>query len=195
MDSRFGELAERASKLMQKHSIPGMALGMIIDGTDHAMGLGITSTETQLGVDERTLFQIGSTTKTFTAIALARLSEEGTLHLDDSVHSHVPELKLADQDVADTITVRHLLNHTTGFAGDLFANTGNGDNSTALYIEHMRELPQLLPPGTIGVYNNAAFVLAGRVIEKVTGETYESALRSLVLDPIGLHESFSSQLQ
>jgi CubicO group peptidase (beta-lactamase class C family) len=171
---------------MEEYSVPGLALGMIIGGADQTSVLGVTSIENPLEVTEDTLFQIGSTTKTFTATVLAILADEGRLSLDDRVKVHVPELELADPDAAETITVRQLLNHTTGFAGDLFTNTGNGDDNTALYVELMRDLPHLIPPGTIAVYSNASFVLAGRVIETLTGETYEQSVKRIVLDPIGL---------
>jgi CubicO group peptidase (beta-lactamase class C family) len=162
---------------------------MIIDGEEHTATFGVTSTENPQEVTDDTLFQIGSTTKTITATALMRLAEEGELRLDDSVHDHVPELELADPAVAQSVTIRHLLNHTGGWAGDLFTDTGNGDDSTARYIEEMKELPQLTPLGTLSVYNNAGFVLAGRIIEKVTGETYEQAAMRLVVEPLGLDQS------
>jgi len=166
-----------------------MSLGMVIDGVDHKAALGITSVDNPLAVDDNTLFQIGSTTKTVTATALACLVDSGRIDFDDSVVRHVPEFELADPAVARVLTIRHLLNHTAGFAGDLFTDTGRGSDSTALYVSQMRDLAQLLPPGIVAVYNNAAFVLASRIIEVVTGDTYEYAVRSLVLDPLGLHDS------
>jgi CubicO group peptidase (beta-lactamase class C family) len=189
MDNRFEELTQRASELMERHSIPGMALGMIIDGENHAQGLGMTSIDNPLDVSDRTLFQIGSTTKTVPATALARLADPGHIDLDDKVRTVIPDLELADPHLATSITIRHLLNHTAGFAGDLFSDTGRGDDCVALYVDQIRDLPQLIQPGFVGVYNNAAFVLAGRVIEMVTGDTYEAAAQSLVLDPMGLNDS------
>ena len=86
--------------------------------------------------------------------------------------------------------MRHLLTHTGGWDGDFFPDTGNGDDALARYVELMADLPQLTPLGTILSYNNAAFSLAGRVIEAVTGKTYEAALKELVLDPLRLKHSF-----
>jgi CubicO group peptidase (beta-lactamase class C family) len=174
---------------MELHSIPGLSIGMVIGGEDHTATFGVTSIENPLEVTDETLFQIGSTTKTVTATALMRLVEQGELGLDDLVQDHVPELELADATVAKSVTIRQLLNHTGGWAGDLFVDTGNGDDSTARYVEEMKELPQLTPPGTLGVYNNAGFVLAGRIIEKVTGETYEQAVGQLVVEPLGMDHS------
>jgi CubicO group peptidase (beta-lactamase class C family) len=189
VDERFEELSAEADGLMEQHSIPGLAIGMIIDGEEHTATFGVTSTENPQDVTDDTLFQIGSTTKTITATALMRLAEDGELSLDDSVQDHVPELELADPTVAESVTIRQLLNHTGGWAGDLFTDTGNGDDNTARYVEEMKELPQLTPVGTLGVYNNAGFVLAGRIIEKVTGETYEQAAGRLVVEPLGMDQS------
>lgn len=189
MDDRFAELSAEADGLMEHHSIPGLAIGMIIGGEEHTAAFGVTSIENPLEVTDETLFQIGSTTKTITATALMRLAEEGELGLDDFVHDHVPELELADPAVAESVTIRQLLNHTGGWAGDLFVDTGNGDDNTARYVEEMKELPQLTALGTLSVYNNAGFVLAGRIIEKVTGETYEKAAMRLVVEPLGMDQS------
>jgi CubicO group peptidase (beta-lactamase class C family) len=189
VDDRFADLSAEADGLMEQHSVPGLAIGMIIDGEEHTATFGVTSTENPQEVTDDTLFQIGSTTKTITATALMRLAEQGELGLDDAVRDHVPELELADPAVAESVTIRQLLNHTGGWAGDLFTDTGNGDDNTARYVEEMKELPQLTPVGTLSVYNNAGFSLAGRVIEKVTGETYEQAAGRLVVEPLGMDQS------
>ena len=121
-------LRHEAADLMEKYSVPGMVLGVIVEGEAHTAALGVTSTAHPLEVTETTLFQIGSTTKTVTATALVRLVERGDLALDDPVRSHVPDLDLADDAVAAAVTIRHLLQHTAGWAGDLFVDTGDGDD-------------------------------------------------------------------
>ena len=123
MDDRFAELSAEADGLMEQHSIPGLAIGMIIDGEEHMATLGVTSTENPQEVTDDTLFQIGSTTKTITATALMRLAEQGELGLDDAVQDHVPELELADPAVAESVTIRQLLNHT-GMGGRLVHRYG-----------------------------------------------------------------------
>jgi CubicO group peptidase (beta-lactamase class C family) len=147
---------------------------------------GVTSVEHPLPVDGQTLFQFGSTGKTYTSVALLRLVEEGKVDLDAPVRNYVPELRLRDEQVAESVTVLQLLNHSAGWAGDDFTDTGEGDDAIAKYVEHMAELQQVTPPGFIVSYNNASLTLAGRVIEKVTGMTYERAIKELVLDPVGL---------
>jgi CubicO group peptidase (beta-lactamase class C family) len=97
---------------------------------------------------------------------------------------------MSDRAVTEGLTIRHLLTHTGGWQGDFFADTGNGDDALAKYVGLMARLPQLMPLGTVLSYNNSAFSLAGRIVEMVTGSTYEAALKELVLKPLGLQRSY-----
>jgi len=175
---------------MKESDVPGVAVGLLVDGTERTAGYGVTNIEHPLPVDADTLFHIGSITKTYTATAIVRLIEQGKLDLDAPVRTYLPDLRLADGDVAARVTVKHLLTHTGGWWGDSFTDTGGGDDAVAKYVATMASLPQITPLGRFFSYNNAAFVLAGRVIEAVTGKPYETAIQELVLAPLGLKQSF-----
>jgi CubicO group peptidase (beta-lactamase class C family) len=175
--------------LAEELGIPGAAVGIVQADHERYAYHGVTSIENPLPVDGATLFQFGSTGKTFTSVAILRLVEEGTVDLDAPVRTYVPELRLQDEHVAETITVLQLLNHTAGWEGDDFTDTGDGDDAVARYVEHMAELRQFTPPGYVVSYNNASLALAGRVIENVTGRVYEQAMKELVLDPVGLNDT------
>lgn len=184
------ELEDKLNGLAAELGVTGVAAGVLVDGQERYAFSGVTSVENPLPVDEGTLFQVGSTTKTFTATALMRLVEQGLVDLDARVHSYVPEFRTKQPEVGERVTVLHLLNHTAGWDGDLFADTGNGDDSLARYVELMANLDQVTPLGGPASYNNASLSLAGRVIEKVSGATYEQALRDLLLTPLGLENSW-----
>jgi CubicO group peptidase (beta-lactamase class C family) len=184
------ELERKLAEAAERFRVPGAAVGVYHGGEERYAFFGVTSVDNPLPVDAGTLFQIGSTTKTFTATAIMRLVEEGRVDLDATVRTYVPELRLRDAAVAERVTVLQLLNHTAGWAGDFFHDSGQGDDALARYVDAMAGLEQVSPPGTIASYNNASLCLAGRVIEKVTGETYEAALLRLVLEPLGLADSF-----
>jgi CubicO group peptidase (beta-lactamase class C family) len=141
-------------------------------------------------VDGDTLFRIGSITKTFTGTTVMRLVEQGTLDLDTPVRTYLPDFQTADPAVAPRVTLRQLLNHSAGWLGDYYEDTGPGDDAHARYAAGMARLPQLTPLGTVFHYNNAAVALAGHVLEAVTGSTYEHAVRELLLEPLGLAHSF-----
>lgn len=192
MNSLQTELAQAARDL----GVPGVAVGVV--GVDHGgerevVTYGVTSVDHGQPVDETTLFQIGSTAKTFTATAIMVLVEQGRIELDQPVRRYLPELRLRDDSTAETLTVGQLLNHTAGWdGGDSWTDTGEGDDALERSVALLADLSQQFPAGTGASYNNAAFVLAGRVVEKVTGETYEQALARLILDPLGLSQTMTS---
>jgi CubicO group peptidase (beta-lactamase class C family) len=188
--SRFEEVVEVARAQMDALSIPGASLGILFEGEEEGAVLGVTSIENPLEVTPDTFFQIGSITKTFTATALMRLEERGDAELDAPVRIYLPEFRLSDEDVSARVTVRQLLTHTGGWLGDYFDDFGRGDDALAKYVDALAEQPQLTPLGAVYAYNNAAFGIAGRVIEVLTRQPYEQALRELVLDPLGLEAAY-----
>ncbi|HRC77110.1 MAG TPA: serine hydrolase domain-containing protein, partial [Kouleothrix sp.] len=188
-DARFAQLCELAAREMERLAVPGVAIGVTDGDREHVAGLGVTSIDNPLPVDADTLFQIGSTSKTITATAAMRLAEQGRLSLDAPVREYLPDLRLADEGVAARVTLRHLFNHTGGWAGDYFDDLGGGDDALARIVERMRDLPQLTPLGEVWSYNNAGFYVAGRVIEVVSGATFERTIDELVLAPLGMRRS------
>lgn len=189
-DPDFQQLANVVLAGMKRLQVPGVAVGVLHNGREWMAGFGLTNVEQPLQVTADTLFQIGSTTKTFTGTVIMRLMEMGKLNLDKPVRYYVPDWRLGDKTAEAQTTTRHLLTHMGGWAGDYFDDTGDGDDALARYVLKMAALPQMTPPGTLWSYNNAGFGLAGRVIELVTGQTYEAALRELLLEPLGLERSF-----
>ena len=181
-----GFVAETAQRL----GVTGAAVGVWADGAEDFGCRGVTSVENPLPADRDTLFLLGSVTKTFTATAVMRLVADGAVALDAPVRRYVPELVLADERAADEITVLNLLNHTSGLDWGLIADFGEGDDALAGYVARLPELGLIAPPGTRASYSQAGFNLAGRIVEKVTGLTYERAVASLVLSPAGLSHSF-----
>jgi len=169
--------------------VPGVALALVHEGREETVYAGVSSVADPLPVDEGTLFQIGSTTKTMTATAAVRLAEAGRLDLDAPVRTYLPAFRLADRAAASAVTLRHLFTHSAGWLGDYFEDTGRGDDALAKVVAKLVELPQLTAVGKEWHYGNSGFYVAGRVIEVVTGKTFEQALRELVLDPLGMTRS------
>jgi len=173
------ELAAFVAEAAKAYDVPGVSVGVLVDGQEF-----FTSVE----VDERTLFHIASATKSFTATALMRLAAEGRVDLEATVRTYVPELKLADEGHAARITVRHLLDHTGGLEWNLI-DPDDGDGSLAAFVAKLAALPLIAEPGVRASYSQAGFNLLGRVIEKVTGRSYEQAVADLVLTPLGLADT------
>ena len=184
------ELGAQVSMLADRLDVPGVAVGVELDGEEHVAFHGVTSVEDPLPVDGGTLFQIGSTGKTYTATAILCLVEQGRIDLEAPVRTYVPELRLKDEQVAREVTVLHLLNHTAGWDGDLFEDTGEGDDALDRYVLRMATIEQVTPLGSTVSYNNASLGLAGLVLEKVTGKLYEQLIREMLLEPLRMDRSF-----
>jgi CubicO group peptidase (beta-lactamase class C family) len=184
------ELQAQTSVLANELDVPGAAVGVVVGDDDHTAFHGVTSVEDPLPVDATTLFQNGSTGKTYTSTAILRLVERGEMDLDAPVRTYVPELKLKDEQVARDVTVLQLLNHTAGWDGDLFENTGEGDDALDRYVARMATIEQVTPLGSTVSYNNASLALAGKALEHVTGKVYEDIIRELVFEPVGMTRSY-----
>jgi CubicO group peptidase (beta-lactamase class C family) len=183
------DVFEAVQAAREEAGVPGVAIGVLEDGVERHEGYGVTSVENPLEVTPETRFQIGSITKTFLGTAVSELVARGELELDKPVKEYVPELALADADATERVTMRHLLSHTSGWFGDYFDDTGWGDDAFAIYVERMRDLPQQTPVGELWAYNNAGFVLAGHVVERVTGKRVEDVIHELVCEPLGLEST------
>jgi CubicO group peptidase (beta-lactamase class C family) len=190
LDTLHAELEQRVAEAAQRLGVPGVAVGIYAGGEEDYVHHGVTSVENPLEVDTGTLFQIGSTTKTYTATVLMMLAEPGQVDLDATVRTYVPELRLKDEEAARTVTVLQLLNHTAGWSGDLHENTGDGDDARERFLDVLASAGQNSPPGKEASYNNAAVNLAGLVIERITGKTYEAAVKEMLLDPLGMDSSY-----
>src|SRR5499426_2659484 len=175
-DPDFGALDAKIQAGMAQYGIPGVAVGVLAQGREYVKGYGVTNVDYPVPVDGDSLFRIGATTKTFTGTAVMRLVEQGTLDLDATARTYLPDFQTADPSVAARVTLRQLLNHSAGWRGDDFEDTGPGDDALARYVVGMARLPQLTPLGMVFHYNNAAVVLAGHVLEAATGEIYEDVV-------------------
>ena len=179
-----------AASAAERSGVPGVAAAVWADGREAYACHGVTSIENPLPVDPDTIFVVGSVTKTFTATAVMRLVAEGKVDLDAPVRRYVPEFTLKDERAAAAITVLNLLNHTAGLDWRMNAETGEGDDALALYVARMAESEPIAPPGARASYSQVGYNLAGRVIEKVTGLTFERAVATLLFEPLRLSHTF-----
>jgi CubicO group peptidase (beta-lactamase class C family) len=176
---------------MKKNGVPGVSVGILHGDEEHCFGYGTTNIEFGLPVDPETLFQIGSTTKTFTGTLVMHLVEQGKLDLDAKVVDYLPKFRLPDAKVASKVTVRHLMTHTGGWRGDLFPDTGRGGDAIRKAVVSLaKQAEQLTPLGKVWAYNNAGFYILGTLIEKVTRKPYEQAVNEVILQPLGMTNSF-----
>ncbi len=188
-DELFAELDEMIRLGMKEFAIPGAAVGVIYKGREFVKAYGVTDVRHPgHQVDANIAFVTASISKPVTGTAAMRLVEMGKLDLDSPVTSYIKDFQAPTG--AEGVTVRQLLNHSAGWEGDDQFDTGDGDDALALYVDAIHRLiSQQTPVGLTFAYNNAAIGVAGRVIEEITGQTFESSVQSLVLDPLGMTRS------
>jgi len=188
-NDKWENLCRLTESEMHRHHIPGASLGVLLDGELFLAGLGVTNLDNPLPVESTTLFQIGSITKTFTCAAVMHLVEEGKLTLQTLVKDIIPSWCVADTSTTLVATIWHLLTHTAGWLGDLFINTGAGEDALAKYASRMADLPQVAPIGLHYSYNNASFALLGYLVEVVENKPFEQIVAESLFKPIGLSDS------
>ncbi|GIG61877.1 hypothetical protein Lfu02_62490 [Longispora fulva] len=176
----------RLDDLARAHNVPGAVLAFGTGDAVHEYATGVLNTATGVPTTTDSLFQIGSITKVWTATLVMGLVEEGLVDLDAPVREHLPEFRTADPGATATVTVRQLLSHTSGLDGDHFVDTGRGDDCVARYVAACADVAQIHPPGATLSYCNTGYVILGRLIEHVTGRTWDEVLRERLIAPLGL---------
>jgi CubicO group peptidase (beta-lactamase class C family) len=181
--------------LMAAYTRPGSpgAAVLVFRGDEQlfARGYGLADLEHDDPITPRTIFHVASVSKQFTALAVTTLAPQGRLSLDDDVRKHLPEVP----DFGQTITLRHLLHHTSGLrdqwslwvlAGGLGDDVIRQDDLLRL-IYRQRELN--FPPGTAHTYSNTGYTLLAEVVERVTGEDFPRWMQANVFDPLGMSQT------
>ncbi|MFI5693280.1 serine hydrolase domain-containing protein [Kribbella sp. NPDC051586] len=171
----------RLNELAVAAEVPGAVLGIWHDGATTITPYGVLNAATGVETTADSLFQIGSVSKSWTAAMIVQLAAEDRLRLPDPVVKLLPEAPIDSR-----VTVRHLLTHTGGIDGDLFTDTGRGDDCLQRYVALLADVEQLFEPGTAYSYCNAGFVVLGRLIEVLDGRTWDESLRARLIEPLGL---------
>lgn len=180
-------------KTLTAFNVPGIAVAIVKDGkVIHAKGYGVRSLRTKEPVNEHTFFGIASNSKAFTAAGLGMLVDEGKLKWDDKVVDIIPGFKLYNPYVTQEFTVRDLLTHRSGLglgAGDLMIFPDSNRVTKAELIHNMRYLKPVSGFRTKFDYDNLLYIVAGEVLAKVSGMSWEDFIETKIMRPIGMTES------
>jgi CubicO group peptidase (beta-lactamase class C family) len=179
----------RLAELSARHRVPGAALAVLAGGEVLDAASGVLNVETGVETTTASVFQLGSIAKVYTATLVMQLVDAGRLDLDEPVVELLDEFHLADPAAARQVTPRHLLTHSSGIEGDHFVDTGRGDDAIARYVATCAELPMSHPVGATCSYCNTGFIVAGRIVERLTGKPWHRAVRERLLDPMGLRHT------
>lgn len=177
-------------RIVDKAAIESGAVGgqvSVIVGAQRAdFVFGSANVELNQPMTSDTVIQIGSTTKVFNAALVMTLVEQHRLDLDVPIIQYMPRFRVADAKARETITLRQLLSMSSGLDNGPYTQFWNGDEALASYVDSLRTLPQVFAPGRGFGYSNAGTSIAGRVVEVVTGNTWDAELRARILEPAGL---------
>jgi CubicO group peptidase (beta-lactamase class C family) len=162
-----------------------------VDGEIHELAGGVLHRGTGVEVTTDSVFQAGSIAKAYTATLVMQLVDSGALRLDDRVADVLPGFAVADDEVTASVTIGRLLSHTSGISGDFTHDTGRGDDCLARYVEACANVGQDCPPGSVVSYCSTGYAILGRIVEVLTGRTWDEALRERLLAPLGLDHSMT----
>ena len=178
---------------MNKGKIPGLSVTIVNDDkTVYQKGFGYSDIESQKSVDSKTLFEIGSNSKAFTALGILNLQKSGQVKLEDEATKYIPWLKVNYKDKEASITIEQLLYHTSGIPFKTIDKipVSNQENAIEETVKSLIGIELDSEPGRRFQYATINYDILGLVIEKVTGESYEKYIEKNILKPMGLNNTY-----
>jgi CubicO group peptidase (beta-lactamase class C family) len=185
------EIDRFVADAMKNHHVPGVGLALVMNGkVVYVKGYGVRDVKTKTPVNANTLFSIGSVSKSFTSLGAMQLVEAGKLSLNTKVKAVLPELRFSDADKGASLTLQNLLSHSSGMgrADDLWY-LDKTVKTRADMLGTVAKIPFNEPIGTTWQYCNQNFVIAGAMLEKTTGKSWEDYTRQNIFAPLGMKRS------
>jgi CubicO group peptidase (beta-lactamase class C family) len=190
LETAFPGIDRILKAFTEQAHVPGASWGIVIDGElAHAGVAGLRDVASRAPVEPDSVFRIASMTKSFTAIAILKLRDEGKLSLDDPAERYVPELQKLTYPTSDSprVTIRHLLSHAEGFPEDNPWGDRQLADSDAQLTNMMRDgIPFSNAPGVAYEYSNYGFAILGRIVSRVSGRPYADYVAATILRPLGM---------
>ncbi|GAB3994428.1 serine hydrolase [Spirosoma daeguense] len=187
------QIDELVQRTLTTFDVPGIAVAVVKDGkVIHSKGYGVRSLRTKEKVDENTLFGIASNSKAFTAALLGILIDEGKLKWDDKVIDYIPEFRMYNGYVTEEFTIRDLLTHRSGLglgAGDLMFWPDSSNFTMKDIIHNLRYLKPVSGFRTKYDYDNLLYMVAGEVIERISGKSWEAFVEERIMKPLQMTRS------
>jgi CubicO group peptidase (beta-lactamase class C family) len=187
---------ERVEKFVAQHDVPGLALGILHQGKSYLYSYGFRDVAKALPVTEKTIFGIASLTKSFTALTLLKLEQEGLLSLQDPLTKHLPDFSYPG--MTEPIRLKHLLSHSSGLPSLPALTYAITPESAPVPMQTIKDLlnylasspaPLIAAPGKIMSYQNDGYALLGEVIARVTTQPYAQVVQEKVLEPLACKRS------
>jgi len=192
-EADFAAIDAYVQEQMEDLGIPGMALGIMQDGQiAHLKGFGVADSSGR-AVTPKTPFYIGSVTKSFTALAVMQLVEAGKIDLDAPVQKYLPWFELADKDASAKITVRNLLNQTSGISPRDGMGFWASQQGLEEVVRGLKTIQLTQPVRTTFQYSNINYTIAGLIVEEVSGQSYGDYVSQHIFEPLDMYHSYASR--
>jgi CubicO group peptidase (beta-lactamase class C family) len=193
LDAVATHIREQAAAYCQSSKVPGYLAGVYHDGHQAVVAHGLANVVTGAPMRDDTSFLFGSVTKVLTTTLVLQQVERGAVDLDERVIRYLPEFTLTTPGAAEEIRVRHLLTHTNGIDADLFCPDARGRDALKVFLDRLgRHCGALFRPGEYMSYSNGGMIVAGRLLEAVTGRCYHDLLRRELYASVGMEDSCTS---
>lgn len=183
----LANLQDYVDKIVHDHKVPAVSIAVWKDDQLQQAASGVLNLNTGVEATTDSIFQIGSITKVMTTCLVMQLVDAGRLDLDQPVKQYLSDFQIADSQASAKITVRQLINHTSGIAGDFFPDDhGHQGNLIARFVDRCNYLPTIHPIGEMYSYCNTSFGIAGRLVEVLTGLSWFQAMEQFIFQPLGM---------
>ena len=194
IEAAFPVIDQLYKDYAEKNHLPGLVYGIVVDGKlVHTGNIGYTHVADNIPANAQSDFRIASMTKSFTAMAILKLRDEGKLKLDDPLSLYIPEMKnmkYLTKDAAE-VTIRHLLSHSAGYPEDNpWGDRQLADTDEELIAMYKKGISFSNNPGQGYEYSNLGFATLGYIIKKVSGKTYEEYITENILKPLAMTHTY-----
>ncbi|WP_108803482.1 serine hydrolase [Aquimarina sp. Aq107] len=177
-------------KALKQHKIVGAGVSIVkCDSVIYLGGFGKRNASRKETIDEETIFRIGSVSKGFAGVLSGIYVEEGLLNWEDKVHDYVSNFELANKKWTDSVTLSHILSHSSGLPYHSFTNLVEDGIDLNTIAGQFKSIRTIAKPGNIYSYQNAVFALSGAMIEQVSGKSYGEAIAEKIFEPLKMYNA------
>lgn len=191
----FAQLAKEIGSLFEdRENRPGGIVSVFQNGKiDYQKSFGLANLDYDIPITPKTVFDVGSVAKQFTATCIFLLEQQGKLSIDDPIQKHLPEMPVFQE---EEVTIRHLLNHTSGLRDYVEITAYAGIPFENIFTEEMgldimtRQKERSFPPGQQFMYNNGGYLLLAIIVRRVAGESIGTFAKKQIFEPLGMNSTF-----
>jgi CubicO group peptidase (beta-lactamase class C family) len=183
------ELQRSLEDAIVRHRVPGASLAFFHDGHLLTAVAGVANVSTAEPLTPETVMHLCSVTKVINATLVMQLVDEEKVDLDERVVRYLPDLKLRDRGALERITVKMLLNHTSGIDGEWLPDLGHDEETIEKTVGRFAQLGQIHPPGAEFSYCNAGTVIAGYLVQCLRGRSWYQVVRERIFEPLGMEHA------